>query len=88
MKETEIKIEAVPEHGRKGGQETEQLTIEEAFARLEQLVARLEAGETSLEQSFELYQQGMKLVRLCGQKIDKVEKQLIVAGESEEIDGF
>lgn len=88
MEEMEINIEAARETGRKDGDEAEQLTIEEAFAQLEQLVARLETGETSLEQSFELYQQGMKLVRLCGQKIDRVEKQLIMAGESEENDGF
>lgn len=88
MKETEINIEPVQENGRPAGREAEQLTIEEAFAQLEQLVAQLEAGEASLEQSFELYQQGMKLVRLCGRKIDRVEKQLIMAGESEETDGF
>lgn len=96
MKVTEIKIEPVRETGRADGQvidrtdggETERLTIEEAFVQLEQLVAQLETGEASLEQSFALYQRGMKLVRLCGQKIDKVEKQLIITGESEETDGF
>ena len=80
MKETEINIQVAPEE--------DQLTIEEAFLQLEQLVARLEGGEASLEQSFVLYQQGMKLAQMCGQKIDRIEKQLIMVGESEETNEF
>lgn len=95
MKETafNIYIEKAGKEAENGvgageNRETEALTIEEAFKQLEQLLARLENGEVPLEQSFDLYQQGMKLVRLCGQKIDRVEKQLIVLDEREDRDGF
>ena len=93
MKETAFNIYIekagkVAENGAGENRETEALTIEEAFKQLEQLLARLENGEVPLEQSFDLYQQGMKLVRLCGQKIDRVEKQLIVLDEREDRDGF
>ena len=45
-----------------------------------------EAGETqeapadklSIEDSFKYYEAGMKLVKTCGGKIDKVEKQILV----------
>ena len=33
-------------------------------------------------------QEGMKLAQLCGQKIDGIEKQLIMVDESEETNGF
>lgn len=88
MKETEIDIQVAREKGGNDGSGQEQLTIEEAFLQLEQLVARLEGGEASLEQSFTLYQEGMRLAQLCGQKIDRIEKQLIMVDESEETNGF
>ena len=88
MKETEIDIQVAQRSGGNDGPEQDQLTIEEAFSQLEQLVARLEGGEASLEQSFALYQEGMKLAQLCGQKIDRIEKQLILVDESEETNGF
>ena len=88
MKETEIDIQVAHRSGGNDGPEQDQLTIEEAFSQLEQLVARLEGGEASLEQSFSLYQEGMKLAQLCGQKINGIEKQLIMVDESEETNGF
>ena len=54
-------------------------SIEQTFADLDQI---LEAADTSLEDSFVCYEAGMKLVKSLGEKIDKVEKQLIVLQES------
>ena len=59
-------------------------SIESAFEELDQIMAKLEEGELSLEESFSLYQKGMALVKLCNEKIDHVEKQLIVLHEGEE----
>ena len=53
-------------------------SIEQTFAQLGQILEKLEAKDTSLEESFSCYEEGMKLVRLCSEKIDKVEKQMIV----------
>lgn len=57
-------------------------SIEQTFADLDQILERLEAVDTSLEDSFVCYEAGMKLVKSLGEKIDKVEKQLIVLQES------
>lgn len=56
-------------------------SIEEIFEELDQIMEKLEAADTSLEDSFSLYEAGIKLVRSCGKKIDKVEKQIIVLQE-------
>lgn len=56
-------------------------SIEQTFADLDQILEKLEAADTSLEDSFTYYEAGMKLVRSCGEKIDKVEKQLLVLQE-------
>lgn len=62
-------------------------SIEQTFAELDQILEKLEDGDTSLEDSFTYYEAGMKLVRSCGEKIDKVEKQLLVLQEGGETDG-
>lgn len=60
-------------------------TIEETFDELEDILKRLESGESSLEEAFKYYEAGMKLVKSCNEKIDKVEKKIIVLeGNGEE----
>lgn len=59
-------------------------TIEETLKDLEELIKKLESGESSLEESFEYYETGMKLVKSCNDKIDKVEKKIIVLEENGE----
>lgn len=53
-------------------------SIEQTFGELDQIIAKLEASDTTLEESFACYEAGMKLVKACGEKIDKVEKQMII----------
>ena len=62
-------------------------TIEETFAQLEEIIRKLESGESSLEEAFGHYETGMKLVKSCNEKIDKVEKKIIVLEENGEEDG-
>lgn len=56
-------------------------SIEETFQELEALIMKMENGDGSLEESFTCYEQGMKLVKECSTKIDKVEKQIMVLAE-------
>ncbi|MDD6213277.1 MAG: exodeoxyribonuclease VII small subunit [Clostridiales bacterium] len=58
--------------------EWEELTMEEAYRQLDQLLDEMESGEHSLEEMFGLYQKGIKLVQCCHEKIDQMEKQLII----------
>lgn len=62
-------------------------SIEEIFAQLDELLENLEASDTSLEESFACYEAGMKLVKACSDKIDKVEKQMMILQGGEEADG-
>ena len=43
----------------------EDLTLEESFAKLEELLLVLENRETTLEESFHTYKEGMELVKSC-----------------------
>ena len=60
------------------------LKLEEAFEKLNQILEVLEIPEVTLEDSFSLYQEGMKLLKSCNDSIDKVEKELIILSENGE----
>ena len=68
-------------------EEKKELTIEETFEELEAVLNQMEAREISLEDSFACYEKGMKLVKYCNDKIDKVEKQIIVLSEGQDDEG-
>ena len=66
----------------------EQLTLEELFVKLDEVAEKLEEGDTSLEESFLLYQKGMEMLKQCNEKIDSVEKQVLVLEENGETHEF
>jgi exodeoxyribonuclease VII small subunit len=60
-------------------------SFEEAMARLEEIVAEIEAEELGLERQFELFKEGMGLARFCDTKLNEVQKSVsIVLKESGE----
>ena len=59
----------------------EEKPLEEMFTELELLAERLEDRDTSLEDSFRLYRQGMELLKLCSEKLDTVEKKMLQLNE-------
>jgi len=63
---------------RKTGQES----FEDLYAKLEDTVARLEAGGLSLDDSIALYEQGMELARRCQERLDEAEQKITTLKES------
>ena len=59
-------------------------TLEQSFEKLEQIIGNLENGDVSLEDSFKLYNEGMKLIQNCNQQLDKVEKKIVVLNQKED----
>ena len=59
----------------------EDLTLEESFAKLEELLLVLENRETTLEESFQTYKEGMELVKSCNEKLDTEEKKMQMINE-------
>ncbi|MBR3771699.1 MAG: exodeoxyribonuclease VII small subunit [Clostridium sp.] len=58
-------------------------SLEASFEELNTIISRLEEDELSLEDSFQLYTEGMKILKKCNDSIDKVEKKLVVLSERE-----
>ena len=57
-------------------------TFEQLYARLEEVVARLEQGGLPLEDSIALYEQGMTLAKQCQQRLDQAELKITRLRES------
>lgn len=54
----------------------DEMTFEAALKRLEDLVAELESGRLSLEDSLSRFEEGMRLSKLCQQKLRGVELRI------------
>ncbi|MCM3747306.1 exodeoxyribonuclease VII small subunit [Paenibacillus pasadenensis] len=54
----------------------QELSFEQAMEQLEEIVERLESGDVPLETAIELFQEGMRLSRLCGGKLEQVERKI------------
>ena len=59
-------------------------SLEEVFEELDEVVEKLEETTISLEDSFGLYHKGMELLKVCNDKIDKVEKKMLILDEDGE----
>lgn len=52
--------------------------FESALKRLEQIVQDLEHGDLPLEQSLKLFEEGVKLARLCTKRLEEAERKVKV----------
>ena len=65
-----------------------EISLEEAFGQIEEVIAHLETEEITLEQSFQEYHRGMKLLQYCNGTIDRVEKKVLQINEDGGLDEF
>lgn len=59
-------------------------SLETVFEQLDEIVEQLEAEDVSLEDSFGLYHKGMDLLKVCNEKIDTIEKKMMLLDENGE----
>ena len=52
------------------------LTFEQSLEELETLVDKLERGQLTLDGSLDTFETGMKLARVCTQKLTKAERKI------------
>lgn len=58
-------------------QKKEERTLQDMLKSLDDSIKQLESEDISLEDSFLVYEQGMKLIKECNEKIDRVEKKVL-----------
>ena len=52
--------------------------FEASLSRLEEIVTELEGGELPLEQSLKLFEEGIKLARICHARLEEAERKIEV----------
>ena len=63
----------------------EELSFEDAMERLGEIVAELEKGDAPLESSLEIFEDGVKLTKLCSEKLAKAtQKVTLLTANGEE----
>ncbi|MFZ2473325.1 MAG: exodeoxyribonuclease VII small subunit, partial [Methanothrix sp.] len=53
----------------------DEIGLEKALDNLEQIVEALEEGKMTLEESLDLYEKGMTLVKLCNARLESAQKR-------------
>lgn len=59
------------------------MELEEIMEKLDATVSKMEQEKLTLEQSYQAFSEGMELVKLGNQAIDKVEKRIQVLMEED-----
>ena len=52
------------------------MKFEEALKKLEDTVAQLEAGDLPLDKALEIFETGIKMSRICAQKLEEAEQKV------------
>ena len=58
------------------GEEAPKMSFEDALARLEAIVYQLESGSLPLEESIKQFEEGMRLSKICGDKLSDAENKI------------
>ena len=53
-----------------------EMTFETAVTRLEEIVRKLEGGTAALDDSLALFEEGVKLVKFCNNKLETAEQKV------------
>ena len=52
------------------------ITFEDAMKRIEEIVSMLENGNTSLDESIELFEEATKLCAFCNERLETAEQKI------------
>ncbi len=57
---------------------SQELSFEQAYARLEQILERMNSGKVPLEEALRLYEEADTLIRSCNERLSQAEKKVEV----------
>ena len=53
-----------------------EMKFEKALQRLEQIVGELEKGELDIDKSLQIFEEGIKMSRICSKKLQEAEQKI------------
>ncbi|MBI3600514.1 MAG: exodeoxyribonuclease VII small subunit [Nitrospinae bacterium] len=60
-----------------------EIKFEKALKRLEEIVEELEKGDLDLDKSLQIFEEGIKMSRICSQKLQEAEKKIEILTKDE-----
>lgn len=58
------------------GNEESHLPFEKAFTRLEEILEKMNSGETSLDESLKLFEEADSLINICNKRLTNAERRV------------
>ncbi len=68
------------------GEKNKKPTFEESLSRLEDIVKKLDNPQTPLDESIELFEEGVGLVKSCNGMLDEVERRIKIISDGKEVE--
>lgn len=69
-------------------EEVKEEKLEDVLAQVEQCIAQLEDPQVSLEDSFRYYEQGVAKLKICNEKVEQIEKKMLMISSQGELVAF
>lgn len=69
-------------------EDNQETSLETMFQELSAIIEKMQERDVTLEESFSLYERGMRKLKLCNEKIDTVEKKMLLLNQQGELEAF
>lgn len=64
------------------------VSLEERFEHIEEIIEKMETGDITLDKSFELYKNGLEEIKAANAMLDEIEKAMLVMNEEGSLEEF
>ena len=64
------------------------ISLEEQFASIEEIIGKMEAGEATLDETFDLYKKGLEKIKAVNAMLDDMEKAMLIMNEDGSLEEF
>lgn len=64
------------------------VSLEEHFAQIEEIIEQMETGDITLDKSFELYKNGLEEIKAANAMLETMEKAMLVMNEDGSLEEF
>ena len=64
------------------------VSLEERFEHIEEIIGKMETGDITLDQSFDLYKNGLEEIKAANAMLDEIEKAMLIMNEDGSLEEF
>ena len=64
------------------------ISLEERFENIEEIIGKMETGEATLDETFDLYKHGLEEIKAANALLDGMEKAMLIMNEDGQLEEF